>query len=927
MPQGFAGCIVLVDTGVAPDAEVSSRLSSMQGGAVGDGNGHGTLMLQTMRAVCPDAEIVSIKAIGDDGIGSASAVYAAIKMAIEMDAGYVNLSISAAAAESNACISRAISEATLEGVTVVGAAGNNGGDAAHFVPGGVEDAVVVGSMDSTGFVNLSSNAGDTVDVYVEAQSTSEACAAFCGFMGEHGVSIEDAGWDDLLAKAADDERMRLCMMSPSRYEAAHGDSLEEMEDGDGRFRVAATPMTSLDTSGTLAIESYAADSTSNSSSYGKKAVMGDVDGVCKITTASTYGRQYQWKAYKQTSDNGNLYRLYNCGTGKSWTVSSSGSALGTGAWTGANTQKFYCGTIMLGNGTTTDSILVFRPASNTGTSVRVTSTASGTAVSLASNNDSSNYFRWRIKANGYYIRYNGNGATSGSMADDTAVIDEAFALKANAFSRVGHTFVGWATSSGGSKAYNDKASVTNLTTTRLATAVLYAVWNALSYSQTVKVRYENADGSWGAYSNVINESRSYGSTVSWSRAQDATYQAASISYTVSGAATKYVDVYRRTATNTIQVRYENADGSWGAYSNVSSGSNRVGQTRSWSRAQDATYQAASASINCTASSQTRQVSVSRRTYRTSINFRDPSGTERTNGSAGTFSAWYGSGNWQTAQSNEQDVYLRYGQEVRVKDIAPAIGTHLSSVTGTTGTRDGYYYLTVTGGDGCIEIRTAYNTYTVAYSGNGATSGSVGSTSCTYGTNATLAANGFTRTGYLFKGWNTAANGSGTSYSAGQTVKNLTAENGKTITLYAQWEAEQLVVEVPAEIQFALKADGTLVGPANGAAAIANNGNVAVTVAGIKADAASGMSLNVSPSSPGQYNVSLRPEGGSAVSLADYAASGFASPGAAGEWTVHSGRALRLFDVGGSASMACDVPADGMSLGRISWKLEIVHGVP
>ena len=44
--------------------------------------------------------------------------------------------------------------------------------------------------------------------------------------------------------------------------------------------------------------------------------------------------------------------------------------------------------------------------------------------------------------------------------------------------------------------------------------------------------------------------------------------------------------------------------------------------------------------------------------------------------------------------------------------------------------------------------------------------------------------GPTRTNYNFVGWNTAADGTGTSYSNGESVKNL-AESGE-VTLYAQW---------------------------------------------------------------------------------------------------------------------------------------------
>lgn len=64
------------------------------------------------------------------------------------------------------------------------------------------------------------------------------------------------------------------------------------------------------------------------------------------------------------------------------------------------------------------------------------------------------------------------------------------------------------------------------------------------YLQIVYVRYQNADASWGEYSQVINQSYTEGSTVSWSRAADVTYKAASILYTVTDTATHYADVYR-----------------------------------------------------------------------------------------------------------------------------------------------------------------------------------------------------------------------------------------------------------------------------------------------------------------------------------------------------------------------------------------------
>ena len=79
-----------------------------------------------------------------------------------------------------------------------------------------------------------------------------------------------------------------------------------------------------------------------------------------------------------------------------------------------------------------------------------------------------------------------------------------------------------------------------------------------------------------------------------------------------------------------------------------------------------------------------------------------------------------------------------------------------------------------------------NTYTVNYNGNGNTGGSTTSSTHTYDVSKNLTTNGFTRTGYVFMGWNTEADGSGTAYLDEASVRNLTSTNNGTVTLYAQW---------------------------------------------------------------------------------------------------------------------------------------------
>ncbi|MCH4276995.1 MAG: InlB B-repeat-containing protein [Atopobiaceae bacterium] len=76
-------------------------------------------------------------------------------------------------------------------------------------------------------------------------------------------------------------------------------------------------------------------------------------------------------------------------------------------------------------------------------------------------------------------------------------------------------------------------------------------------------------------------------------------------------------------------------------------------------------------------------------------------------------------------------------------------------------------------------------YTVAFDANGG-DGTMEPQAMTYGTAADLTASAFTRTGYAFAGWNTVADGSGTSFSEKASVKDLVAEDGSIVTLYAQW---------------------------------------------------------------------------------------------------------------------------------------------
>ena len=91
------------------------------------------------------------------------------------------------------------------------------------------------------------------------------------------------------------------------------------------------------------------------------------------------------------------------------------------------------------------------------------------------------------------------------------------------------------------------------------------------------------------------------------------------------------------------------------------------------------------------------------------------------------------------------------------------------------------------GDVAVDLYPVWmaNSYTVSYDKNGeSVSGSMDDSEYTYGTDGRLRLNRFSKSGYEFIGWNTASDGSGASYSDGETVRNL-IDKGK-VTLYAQW---------------------------------------------------------------------------------------------------------------------------------------------
>ncbi len=135
----------------------------------------------------------------------------------------------------------------------------------------------------------------------------------------------------------------------------------------------------------------------------------------------------------------------------------------------------------------------------------------------------------------------------------------------------------------------------------------------------------------------------------------------------------------------------------------------------------------------------------------------------------------------------------YATTVTKPDDPTKTGYTFAGWYSNEGLTNAYTFSTMPASNTTLYAKWTANKYTVSYNGNGATGGSTSESNHTYGTASALTKNGFSLPGYSFAGWNTTADGSGTSYSDQQSVSTLTATNGGSVTLYAQWSANTYTI--------------------------------------------------------------------------------------------------------------------------------------
>lgn len=177
--------IALIDTGVGESANVIDRVSVIEEPETS--TEHGDAMLQAIVSQNPDAKILSIRAMNSNGFGTISSLVAAMEYAISENVDMINLSLYARTTLSTSVLKSEIQKAVDAGITVIGAAGNDGVDVVDYVPGSVEFAYIIGAAKEDGSRLETSNFGATVDYNVVAESTSEATALFTGYISKNGL--------------------------------------------------------------------------------------------------------------------------------------------------------------------------------------------------------------------------------------------------------------------------------------------------------------------------------------------------------------------------------------------------------------------------------------------------------------------------------------------------------------------------------------------------------------------------------------------------------------------------------------------------------------------------------------------------------------------------------------------------------------------
>ena len=472
------------------------------------------------------------------------------------------------------------------------------------------------------------------------------------------------------------------------------------------------------------------------------------------------------------------------------------------------------------------------------------------------------YADWQAIA--YQVKFDGNNATSGSMSNEAFVYDISKNLTANAFARVGYSFVNWNTKADGSGvSYTNNQSVKNISSVDGDIITLYAQWNTVSYS----INY-NLDGGTNNVDNpatytiedavVLKAPSKNGYTFAgWSNGgKIETGCTGTLSFTASWTANTYTVTFDKqggtSGAETVVVTYGSdmpycAAPEYSGYdfegyydeNGTQYYSSTMGSVRVWNKTENTTLyarykgktytitfnkQGGSNGSNSVAATYNSTVPSATAPTRTGYTFQgyfdetNGNGKQYYSNSMGRLSVWdkkSAATLYAYWTANTYTVSFNANSGTGTQSNVSATYDSAMPIIMTIPTRTGYIFLgyfdSSSGGKKYYnaDLTSAANwdktsattlyanwqaiTYQVRFDGNDATSGSMSNETFTYDASKALTTNAYTRMGYNFAGWTTNSDGTGTSYTNGQSVINLSSVNNDVVILYAKWTANTYTV--------------------------------------------------------------------------------------------------------------------------------------
>ena len=405
------------------------------------------------------------------------------------------------------------------------------------------------------------------------------------------------------------------------------------------------------------------------------------------------------------------------------------------------------------------------------------------SVTIAAGSTGDRSYKANWAAN-YTIAFNANGGT-GSMASMSMVEGTAKNLAANGFSRTGYAFTGWATTAGGSVAYSDKQSVSNLTTAPGGTVTLYAKWTPVTYKIEYSLGGGSASGNPDTYTiesaamALKAPTRANHVFAGWTGSNGSTPQT---SVTIPAGSTGDKS-YTANWKSTYTIQFD-ANGGTGKTDSISmvygtaktltpNGFTRTGHTfTGWKDDAGRTYSDKQSVNELTAVAGATVVL-------------------RAQWSVNSYALEYVSDG-----ATQKTASVPYGSLLSGSYAPPSVskkGHAFQSWNKPDGTAWDFSSGTMPANALTLAASWKANTYEVAFHANGGSGAGMADQSMTYGTAANLAQCGFTRTGYSFKGWSTDPNATAATYANGAQVSNLSEVQGARVNLYAVWEANEYTV--------------------------------------------------------------------------------------------------------------------------------------